>query len=326
MGGWYDLYAADTFANFNAMRSLGASPAARQSRIIVGPWPHRLAESTRTGDVDFGSSSLINLDRYERRWFNLWLKDDDDGLSNEPPLRLFIMGANEWRDEHEWPLARTDWQTWYLHSDGTANSARGDGTLTTTPPGEEPSDKFEYDPRFPVQSLGGTTCCTPEIVSWGAYDQRPVEARSDVLCYTSESLPVSIEITGPITLVLFAATDGLDTDWTAKLIDVSPSGYAMNLCDGIIRARYRDGMREPTLLEPGQVYRYEIEVGVTSNVFDAGHCVRLEISSSNFPCYDRNLNTGNHLASDTTMRTASQTVLHTHSHPSHVRMPVIPQT
>ena len=302
MGGWYDLYAADTLENFNNLRRFGATPEARQSRAIVGPWPHRLAESTRLGDVDFGVDSLVSLSQLERRWFNLWLKGEDDGLSEEPPLRLFTMGVNEWRDEHEWPLARTDWQTWYLHSDGSANTARGDGTLTTAAPAEEPPDRYVYDPRFPVQSLGGTTCCTPEIVAWGPYDQRPVEARSDVLCYTSEPLPADLDVTGPITLVLYAATDGRDTDWTAKLVDVSPSGYAMNICDGIVRARYRDGMAEPALLEPGKVYRYEIDVGVTSNVFRAGHRIRLEVSSSNFPCYDRNLNTGNDLATDTEMR------------------------
>ena len=309
MGGWYDLYAADTLENFNNLRRFGATPEARQSRAIVGPWPHRLAESTRLGDVDFGVDSLVSLTQLERRWFNLWLKGEDDGLSEEPPLRLFTMGVNEWRDEHEWPLARTDWQTWYLHSDGGANTARGDGALTTTAPAEEPPDRYVYDPRLPVQTLGGTTCCTPEIVAWGPYDQRPVEARSDVLCYTSEPLQADLDVTGPITAVLFAATDVRDTDWTAKLVDVSPSGYAMNLCDGIVRARYRNGMAEPTLLEPGKVYRYEIDVGVTSNVFRAGHRIRLEISSSNFPCYDRNLNTGNDLASDTEMRAASQTVL-----------------
>jgi putative CocE/NonD family hydrolase len=325
MGGWYDLFVRDTFLTFNALRAHGATPESRQSRLIVGPWPHRLAESTRTGDVDFGVGSLVNLDHLERRWFNQWLKDDDDGLSEEPPLRLFIMGANEWRDEHEWPLARTHWQTWYLHSSGNANSARGDGTLSLSAPGEEPADAFVYDPRFPVQSLGGTTCCNPEIVLWGPHDQRPVEARSDVLCYTTTPLREDLEITGPITLVLHSATDGRDTDWTAKLVDVSPSGYAMNLCDGIIRARYREGLTEPSLLAPGHIYRYEIDVGVTGNVFRTGHCIRIEISSSNFPCYDRNLNTGNDLATDTEMRTAVQTVLHSHTHPSHVRLPVIPR-
>ena len=324
MSGWYDLYAADTLENFSNLRRFGATPAARQSRAIIGPWPHRLAESTRLGDIDFGTNSLVNLTQVERRWFNLWLKGEDDGLSEEPPLRLFTMGVNEWRDEHEWPLARTDWQAWYLHSDGDANSARGDGALTTQPPAEEPPDRYVYDPQLPVQTLGGTTCCTPEIVAWGPYDQRPVEARSDVLCYTSEPLSTDMDVTGPITVVLFAATDGRDTDWTAKLVDVAPSGYAMNLCDGIVRARYREGMAEPTLLEPGKVYRYEITVGATSNVFRAGHRIRLEISSSNFPCYDRNLNTGNDLAHDTAMRAASQTVLHAHTYPSHLRLPIIP--
>ena len=234
------------------------------------------------------------------------------------------MGANRWQDEHEWPLARTDWQPWHLHSGGAANSVRGDGTLSLDSPGDEPADTFEYDPNFPVQSLGGANCCTPHIEPWGPYDQRPVEARHDVLCYTSAPLEQDLQVIGPIKLVLHAATDGLDTDWTAKLVDVSPTGYAMNLCDGILRARYRNGLDQPSLLTPGAVEAYEIEVGVTANVFKRGHRIRLEVSSSNFPRFDRNLNTGADPATDTQIRVAHQTVLHNPAHPSHLLLPVIP--
>ena len=324
MGGWYDLYSHNTFINFNGLREHGRTPQARQSQLIVGPWPHALSTSTKTGDVDFGANSLYDLETLELRWFDYWMRGIDNGIADEPPLRLFIMGINEWRNEHEWPLARTDWQKWYLHSGGAANTLLGDGALSRAEPQDERHDHFTYDPDFPVQTMGGNNCCSPHIVPWGPYDQRPVEMRADVLCYTSEPLEQDMEVTGPIKVALYASTDGPDTDWTAKLVDVSPSGYAKNLCDGIIRARYRDSFTEPTLLEPGRVYEYEIDLAVTGNVFRAGHRIRVEVSSSNFPRFDRNLNTGNDLPTDTEMRRAEQQVEHSRAHPSHILLPVIP--
>ena len=199
-----------------------------------------------------------------------------------------------------------------------------DGALNRTSPGNEAPDTFTYDPHFPVQTLGGANCCTPEIVPWGPYDQRAVEARTDVLCYTSEPLSADLEVTGPIKLMLHAATDGLDTDWTAKLVDVWPSGYALNLCDGIVRARHRNRGPQPVLLEPGETYEYEIDLGVTGNVFKRGHRIRLEVASSNFPRFDRNLNTGDHPATDTVIRVANQTVQHDAVRLSHLLLPVIP--
>ena len=324
MGGWFDLYSADAFTNFNGIRKNGRTPEARQSRLIVGPWPHALSTSSKTGDVDFGAGSLADLDGEETRWFDYWLKGIDNGIVDEPPLRLFIMGINEWRDEHEWPLARTDWQRWHLHSEGDANSVRGGGRLSIDTPTDEPEDRFVYDPEFPVQTVGGNNCCSPDIVPWGPYDQRAVEMRSDVLVYTSDPFEEDMEVTGPIKVVLYAATDGPDTDWTAKLVDVSPTGYAMNLCDGIFRARYRESRSESRLLEPNRVYEYEIDVAVTGNVFQKGHSVRIEISSSNFPRFDRNLNTGKDYGKDGEMRVANQAVYHSREYPSHVLLPVIP--
>ena len=325
MGGWYDLYAVQTFRNFNGLRHHGRTREARQSKLIVGPWAHALSASTRTGDVDFGPQSLYDLDAEELRWFDYWLKGAANGIVAEPPLRLFIMGVNQWRDEQEWPLARTEWRTTYLDSGGHANSLTGDGRLAFAEPDRVEADHFVYDPRYPVQTVGGNNCCSPDIVPWGPYDQRPVEMRGDVLCYTSEPLAEDLEVTGPIRVVLFAATDGRDTDWTAKLVDVSPTGYARNLCDGIIRARYREGMTATTLLEPGTICRYLIEVGVTGNVFRAGHRIRVDVSSSNFPRFDRNPNTGNPLGLDDELRTAHQTVYHSRRYPSHVLLPVIPR-
>ena len=324
MGGWYDLYARDTFFCFNGLRRHGATPEAKRSKLIVGPWPHSLSTSTRTGDIDFGADSMVDLDGLELRWFDYWLKGIDNGVADEPPLRLFIMGSNQWRDEHEWPLARTDWQKWHLHSRGSANTLLGDGSLSPQAPGDEPPDRFVYDPEHPVQTNGGNNCCSPHIVPWGPYDQRPVEMRGDVLCYTSAPLREAMEVTGPIKAVLFAATDGRDTDWTAKLVDVSPGGYAMNLCDGIIRARFHESFESESLLEPERIYRYEIDLSATGNLFRAGHRIRLEISSSNFPRFDRNPNTGNELGKDTEMRRARQTVHHDAANPSHLLLPVIP--
>ena len=197
MGGWYDLFSKATFDNFNGLRQNGGSPEARQSKLICGPWVHILSESTKSGDVDFGGSSLVDLDAEELRWLDYWLKDIENGIGDEPPLNLFIMGANVWRHEGEWPLERTQWQKWYLHSRGEAATLRGDGTLSPELPGDEPTDSFVYDPEYPVPTVGGcTSTIPPEIVPWGPYDQRAVAMRPDVLCFTSEPLESDIEVTG----------------------------------------------------------------------------------------------------------------------------------
>ena len=324
MGGWYDLYAPQTFINFNGLRQHGRTPEAKQSKLIVGPWPHALSASTRTGDIDFGPHSLYDLDGEELRWFDYWLKGIDNGIVDEPPIKLFIMGINQWRDEWQWPLERTTWRKAYFDSGGHANSLIGDGHLSFSEPQGAETDHFTYDPRYPVQTLGGNNCCSPHIVPWGPYDQRPAEMRGDVLCYTSEPLAEDLEVTGPIQIKLYAATDGPDTDWTAKLVDVSPTGYAKNLCDGIIRARYRESLSEAKPLEPDTINEYTIEVGVTGNVFQKGHQIRIEISSSNFPRFDRNPNTGNEYGVDNELRTAQQRVYHSKAYPSHILLLVIP--
>jgi putative CocE/NonD family hydrolase len=324
MNGWYDVHAASAFVHFNGMRLHGGSPAARQSKLVMGPWLHGSTVGTQTGDVDFGLHSAVDPGGIELRWFDYWLKGIDNGVLDEAPLRLFIMGVNQWRDEYEWPLARTDWQQWRLHSGGHANTVRGDGVLSPAAAGEEPADHFVYDPEFPVQTGGGGSFDNARYYPGGPHDQRPIEMRADVLCYTSAPLTADLEVTGPIKLVLYAATDGQDTDWTAKLVDVAPSGYAMNLCDGILRARYRAGFSLPTLLTPNEVYEYVVDLGVTGNVFRQGHCIRLEVSSSNFPRFDRNPNTGHPIGMDAELRAAQQTVYHSPQYPSHLLLPVIP--
>jgi putative CocE/NonD family hydrolase len=330
-GGWYDLYSSDTFASFAGLRARGRGLAQR-SRLVVGAWPHDLSASTTTGGVDFGARSLVDLDGLEDRWLNRWLRDERNGVDEEPPVRVFVMGENRWRDFAGWPIPGAAPQAWYLHSGGRANTLQGDGGLSTVAPADETADQYTYDPDHPVQTHGGCNCCQPDIIPWGPYDQRDVEMRSDVLVYTSAPLERPLTVIGPIRCVLWAATDGPDTDWTAKLVDVRPSGFAANLCDGIVRARWRRGQAldasaadrlTPVPVTPGAAERYEIDLMVTGNTFLPGHRIRLEISSSNFPRFDRNPNTGAPLASAAEVRRARQTVLHDAAHPSHVILPVV---
>lgn len=331
VGGWYDMYAAGMLRNFNGMRMHGARESARLGqRIVIGPWTHLQAAidppgSTNAGDRDFGSVSLLDTRAIELDWWDRWLRGTKNESQAEAPIRLFVMGANYWRDEAEWPLYGTRWTPFYLHSSGSANSLHGDGLLGTDEPTSEPADQFVYDPMTPVPTRGGPNCCSPNVLPWGAFDQSSLEARHDVLVYSTAPLESDLEVTGPIAVHLFAVTDGPDTDFTAKLVDVDANGLAWNLCDGIVRARYRDST-EPTMLQPGEVYEYVIDCSVTSNLFKAGHRIRLEISSSNFPRFDRNLNTGNPIADDASPRIAHQTVLHDAEHPSRIVLPVIPAT
>ena len=327
IGGWYDVLVRGTFHHFTEMREHGGSELARQNqRAVVGPWIHSACSTTFAGELDFGAISMLDLQEVELRWFDHWLKGKDNGAERDAPLRLFVMGSNEWRDENEWPLARTQFTPYYFHSRGGANSLEGDGSLSTIPPADEPPDGFVYNPAFPVPTRGGNTCCNPELVPWGVYDQRPIEYRNDVLVYTSEPLEEDLEVTGPISVKLYASTDGRDTDFTAKLVDVHPDGYAVNLCDNIMRARYHESREYQTLLEPGRVYEFTIDLWMTSNVFLKGHRIRVDVTSSNFPRFDRNPNTGNTFGQDTELRTAHQTIVHNEAHPSHILLPVIPKS
>ena len=327
IGGWYDVLVRGTFHHFTEMRKHAGSELARQNqRAVVGPWIHSACSTTFAGELDFGAISMLDLQEVELRWFDHWLKGKDNGAERDAPLRLFVMGSNEWRDENEWPLARTQFTPYYFHSGGGANSLEGDGSLSTVTPADEPADGFVYNPSFPVPTRGGNTCCNPELVPWGVYDQRPIEYRNDVLVYTSEPLEEDLEVTGPISVTLYASTDGRDTDFTAKLVDVHPDGYAVNLCDNIMRARYHESREYQTLLEPGRVYEFTIDLWMTSNVFLKGHRIRVDVSSSNFPRFDRNPNTGNPFGQDTELRTAHQTILHDEAHPSHILLPVIPKS
>ncbi|MFN8200891.1 MAG: CocE/NonD family hydrolase, partial [Nakamurella multipartita] len=330
--GWYDAYTAASFRMWNGLRERGYSDRARRNqKIYVVPWTHHIPEGSKLGDIDFGPNAYVDLNAEDLRWFDHWLKGEDNGIMEEPPIRLFVMGTNVWRGEHEWPLARTVFTPWYLHSAGHANSLHGDGTLSPVPPGDEPADRFDYDPDRPVPTLGGNNTTWTQMkfavdqVLPGPIDQRPVERRDDVLVYTSAVLLEDLEVTGPLEVVLHAGSSAPDTDFTAKLVDVHPGGQAIHIAEGILRARYRHGYERQQLLAPGEVATYRIELAPTSNVFLAGHRLRVEISSSNFPRFNRNLNTGEDVATGTRWEIAHQTVFHDSVRASHIVLPVIPR-
>lgn len=322
VGGWYDIFAKSTIDHVNTVRKTSKSPLARKhAHVLMGPWTHGISWDGKVGELNFGKQSLINLGDIQKKWFDRWLKDEENGVEEWAPFRIFVMGENKWRDENEWPLARTVYTPYYLHSKGSANTLRGDGTLNTQKPKGESKDTFEYDPHNPVPTLGG---CNLVNCPAGPYDQTKAQQRQDVLVFTSEKLTEPVEVTGPVKVILYAASSAPDTDWTAKLVDVHPDGTPYNLCDGIIRAQFRESMNTPSTIEPGKVYRYEIDLWVTSNVFLKDHKIRVEISSSNFPRFDRNPNSGLPFGTDTKLNKASQTIYHNARHPSHILLPVIP--
>src|SRR5215469_2882068 len=334
VGGWYDIFLQDTINNFITMREQGSTPEVRQSKLLIGPWSHGNTMNT-VGEINFGfgsSGAFIDLQidfvSMQVRWFDHWLKGIDTGMLNEAPIKLFVMGTNVWRDEQEWPLARAIETRYYLHSNRRANTLHGDGYLTTDiPEVDEPSsDHYVYDPASPVMTRGGALLMSPEYPA-GPYDQRPTESREDVLVYTSGELKDDVEVTGPIKVYLWAISSAPDTDFVARLVDVYPDGYAQNLTDGIIRARYRnfDHGEAPSLIEPGKAYEYEIDLWATSNVFKAGHRMRLDVTSSSFPRWDRNPNTGHDFGSSAELAVAHQTILHDREHPSYVVLPIVPK-
>lgn len=318
IAGWYDTEM--TPGVLNSYRKLQERKSSRLpiNRLLIGPWIHSADMLSIIGQLDFGLASsgmMADITGQHLRWFDRWLKGKENGVDRESRVRIFIMGANAWRDEAEWPLNRTKFRKYYLHSGGQANTRDGNGALGTSLPGDEQPDSYLYDPRNPVPS---------NEMGAGAFDQRALENRPDVLVYTSSALEKDLEVTGPVRLKIYAATSAVDTDFTGKLVDVWPDGAAYNVAEGIVRARYRRAVAEPELLRPEEVYEYDIDLGGTSNVFKAGHRLRLEISSSNFPKWARNLNTGDNPGGDATPRIAVQTVYHDQQRASHIVLPVIP--
>jgi putative CocE/NonD family hydrolase len=319
VGGWYDIFLPGALSAFRRLRALG-----RPTKPLIGPWIHGSAPRNPIGELDFGPrSELRSLDdqggfwQLQLRWFDHWLKGIDTGLMAEAPVRLFVMGANVWRDEREWPLARAVTTPYYL---------RAGGVLRTEPPGQELPDRYTYDPADPVLTHGGAIDrLTPEFQP-GPFDQRPIEARPDVLVYTTQPLGRDVEVTGPVSVHLWAASSAPDTDFVARLVDVYPDGRSITLTDGIIRARYRHfhSGGPPSLIEPNRPYAYAIDLWATSNVFMAGHRIGLHVTSSSFPRWDRNPNTGHPFGADAELAVAHQTILHDREHPSYVTLPLIP--
>jgi len=314
ISGWYDDCADGNIRNYLGMKSNSA--AHRNQRLIMGPWPHRINTNRKYGEVDFGPNSIIDLDDLQKRWFDYWLNSKKNSVMKEKPVTIFVMGLNKWREENEWPLKRTKYTRYYLHSKGHANSSAGDGWLSTrtATSTEIQSDAFDYDPENPCPS-------TPNLIE--PDDRRVAERRDDVLVYDSPLLTRAVEVTGNIFAEIFASTSAYNTDFTAHLVDVHPNGYAHPIADGIMNCRFRDSLTHPSILEPGKVYCYRIDLWYTSNVFKPKHRIRLEISSSDFPRYARNTNTGRPYGEDSTSNLAHQEISHNKSHPSNIKLPII---
>jgi putative CocE/NonD family hydrolase len=260
-----------------------------------------------------------------QRFFDRWLRGQADALAGSAPVRIFVMGIDQWRDEQDWPLPGTSYEAYHLHGSGRANTAEGDGELRAEPPDGEHADVYLYDPLRPVPTLGGRVMAPSTANAAGPVDQRRVEARDDVLCFSTPVLDHPVEVTGHVSLTLFVSSSAVDTDFTGKLVDVFPDGRAIFLTDGILRTRYRKSLAEPEPLTPGQVYEVTVDLSVTSNVFLPGHRIRLEISSSNFPRFDRNTNTGGAVTEDgpADVQVAVNRVFHGPAHPSRLVLPII---
>ena len=323
MSGWYDNYAGATLDYFEKLTKLAASD---EIRVAISPTTHSRNEVV--GDRDFYDNPRGDDPEKDEiglaiRWLDWVVKEKDNGVRDEPKVRIFVMGVNQWRQEREWPLARTRFTEYYFRpGEGTR------GLLSTEPPGDNPPTLYRYDPQDPVATLGGNHSATavPGVIRAGPVDQSPNENREDVLLFTSAPLAEDLEVTGPITVKLYAATSARDTDFIGRLIDVYPDGTAYNLTEGIIRARFRESIWEPPrLLEPGKIYEYTINLHATSNVFVRGHRIRVHVTSSNFPMWDRNPNTGHEQGVDAEIEVAEQTIYHSREHPSHILLPVIPE-
>ena len=323
MGGFFDIFGQGTLRGYEGVSKKGANAKARKgSNMMIGPWEHGI--SRKVGDMDWGEAAAVDGNALELRWFDYWLKGIDNGLDKEPPVKIFVMGRNEWRYENEYPLAQTQYRPLYLHSGGGANGSQGDGSLSWKKPSSgADADHYAYDPRNPVPSLGGANCCGVSTVS-GARDQRPNEHRGDILVYSTEPLDEELEVVGPVKLKLWASSSAVDTDFVAKLIDVYPDGRSINVAEGILRARYRDSLSDPSPLEPGKAYQMEVDLIGTANRFQEGHRIRVHVTSSHFPQFSRNPNTGEPFGTSATVKTAEQTVYHSAARASHILLPVIP--
>jgi uncharacterized protein len=324
IGGWYDIFLNGTLRNYMGIKAHGGTDEARKGQRLLVQIGGHAGFGRRIGDVEFGEEAVkYPSTEVVIAWYDYLFK----GVQNEfapVPVRVFVMGENKYHQESDWPPPENKLTRYFLHSGGSANSVRGDGGLSVLPPKKETPDKFAYDPANPVLTIGGSLCCDAVHYEPGPRDQRAAENRNDVLVYSTKPFAEDMEVTGPVTLELWASSSAVDTDFTAKLVDVSPDGFAMDLTDGILRMRYRDSQEHPQLMNPDQVYKVSVDLWATSNEFKKGHILRLEVSSSNFPRFDRNLNTGAEQATSHEFVSATNTILHDAEHPSALLLPVIP--
>lgn len=325
VGGWYDIFADGTLHNFMGVKAHGATEIARtQQRLLMQIGGHA-GFGRRIGDVDFGPHALENpyVDQI-LDWYDYLFKGAHNQFATDKPVKIFVMGINEYRQEADWPPPEARYMKYFLHSGGKANSVRGNGSLSTSAPGSEASDSYVYDPANPAPTIGGPLCCAQELIEPGPRDQRSVENRDDVLVYSMGPLTQDLDVTGPVKATLFVKSTAVDTDFTGKLVDVAPDGFAMDVAEGILRMRYRKSREHASLMNPGQTYEVSLDLWATSNVFLRGHTLRLEISSSNFPRFDRNLNTGEEIKDAHRFVSATNTIIHDEQHPSALVLPVIP--
>ena len=325
---WYDVSVGPNLAAFNHVRKTASPVIANQQYAVIAPTLHcafkRATENTVVGERSMGDARL-NYDQLTYGWFDHFLKGENSGLLEKMPrVTYFTMGINKWQTSDTWPPRGAQQMSLFLSSGGKANTLNGDGVLAASAPASDSADRFEYDPMNPVPSLGGNVCCTGNAITAGSFDQRKNEARPDVLVYTTEPLKEGIEVSGPIEVTLYVSSDAKDTDFTVKLIDVYPDGRAYNLDETIQRMRYRDGYDKPEVwMQAGKVYKVNLGPLTTSNYFEAGHRIRIEISSSNFPRFDRNLNTGGKNWDESKGVVARNAVHHSRQHPSEVRLTVV---
>ena len=335
-GGWYDIFQTGTVRNFQGMREMGGSDTARAgTKLIVRALCHACPADTTAGEVDFGPDNALDLNVTWARWFDYWLKGIDNGVPDDPPVRIFVMlppdtgttGDGFWITADTFPPRDVVETRFYLQSGGNANTSSGNGVLTPDGPAGASGvhvDEYVYDPLDPVPTVGGNMCCRNDMLASGAFDQRDVEQRDDVLVFSTPPLEEDVVVIGPVRVDLWAASSAPDTDFTAKLVDVHVDGYAQNISEGIVRARYRNSNEEPSWITPGAVHDYTIDLGHTATVFRKGHRIRLEVSSSNFPHFDRNRNTATVFGEGGQLVPASQQVWHDQGHPSQLVLQVAP--
>ncbi|HET9984308.1 MAG TPA: CocE/NonD family hydrolase, partial [Longimicrobiales bacterium] len=319
--GWHEGQLRGTVQGYaNAVRVAGGSA---DHVLIIGPWLHGVnnPRARKIGERDFGPSAIIALDKMRDDWLDHYMLGAP--APNLPHVMYFLPVKNEWRSADAWPIPTTRFTQYYLDSGGKANTLDGDGVLKTAPGGGKP-DAFAYDPANPTPSVSSRTAGARGGLPQGAVDNRAVEGRQDVLVYTSAPLKEGVEVTGPVTAKIFFSTDVPDTDITVKLLDVDPEGRALNITEGIARARFRNSFTQPELLEPGKTYSIDVKLFPTSNFFDAGHRIRVEVASADFPNFGRNLNTGKNNETTTEMRVAHTRILHTRAAASSITLPVVP--